>query len=126
MTARDKKSKSKSVTLHPDYYTYRIIEFVSIFGADLFRAKIDLGFDMTAVIDCKLDGIKVHYNTPLVDGKMPLQLTEEWIENHDHYRLVSHGRAITGRWLVTVHSDDDILNDYLKEAGIDKPTPFRK
>jgi hypothetical protein len=123
MTARDKKSKLKFATLHPDYYTYRVLEITNIFDCNLFTAKIDLGFNMTAVIDCKLDNVKIHYNTPLIDNKYPVHLTVKWFENHQNLRLISHGPTAWGRWLVTIHSEEEILNDYLKELGVEKPKP---
>jgi hypothetical protein len=103
---------------HP--YTYNILEIPLIFAANMMRIKIDLGFDNTTIIDATLQNITIHYNSRFPDGKTPLRHTIEWIDNHTNLQLYSHGRAYGGRWLVTIHSEQETLNEYLENLGLHK------
>jgi len=119
-----RRAQKRRDTKYPpitQYYTYHILEIPLIFSANMMRIKLDLGYDITTIIDATLQNVQVHYNTRLHDGKTPLQHTINWIDNHQNLELYSHGRAYGGRWLVSIHSNGDILNEYLENLGLHKP-----
>jgi hypothetical protein len=83
--------------------------------------KIDLGYDTTTIITAKLQNVHIHYECAYPDGKTPLQHTINWIDTHTNLQLYSHGRAYGGGWLVSIHSQGEILNEYLENLGLHKP-----
>lgn len=124
-----KRAQKRRDTKYPpitQHYTYHILEIPLITNANTMKIKLDLGYDITTIIDATLQNVHIHHQSAYPDGKTPLRHTIEWIDTHTNLQLYSHGRAYGGRWLVSIHSNGEILNEYLENLGLHKPRILHK